>query len=81
MKKIVVLERGWVVVGKLEKQEDDWFLLEDGFVIRRWGTNKGLGQLAEMGPLENTKLDPIPLTKFHKNKIIFIIDCSDKKWE
>lgn len=80
MKKIVVLDRGWVVVGLLE-QDGDWFLLINGFVIRRWGTTMGLGELAKNGPLPETKLEPLPLTKFHKDKMIMIINCSDEKWK
>jgi hypothetical protein len=78
VKKIVVLDRGWIVVGRLEKDED-YFILLDGAVIRRWGTENGLGELAEKGPLPETKLDPLPLTKFHRDQVIFIINCSEEK--
>lgn len=80
MKKIVVLERGWVIVGNVE-QEGDCFVLTSGAVVRRWGTSKGLGELAEMGPLPETILDPLPTTKFHYNKIIMSINCSEEKWK
>jgi len=79
-KKIVVLDRGWVVLGDVEK-DDKWYLLLNGFVVRRWGTTQGLGELAQKGPLPETKLDPIPLTKFHECKVIMIINCSDEKWK
>ena len=80
MKKIIVLMHGWVVVGQLE-QDGDWYLLINGSVIRRWGTTMGLGELAAKGPLPETKLDPIALTKFHKDKVIFITSCSEDKWK
>jgi len=80
MKKIVVLERGWVVVGQLER-DGDWFLLINGSVIRRWGTTQGLGELAQKGPLPETKLESLPLTKFHEKQVIMIINCSEEKWK
>jgi hypothetical protein len=80
MKKIVVLMQGWVVVGQLER-DGDWFLLINGSVVRRWGTSMGLGELASKGPLTETKLEPIPLTKFHQDKVVFIMNCSEDKWK
>lgn len=80
MKKIVVLDRGWSVVGQLEKDGDE-YLLVNGSVIRRWGTEKGLGQLAMSGPLPETKLDPLPLTKFNKDRVIMILNCDEDKWK
>ena len=80
--KIVILERGWTVMGNLTSDEkDDWFYLEKGCVVRRWGTDSGIGQLAMYGKRENTMLDPLPKTKFHKDKIIQIIDCDESKWQ
>lgn len=80
MKKIVVLDRGWVVVGQLEK-DAEWFTLTNGSVVRRWGTTEGIGELAEKGPLIETILEKIPLIKFHENKIIMIIDCFEQNWK
>ena len=28
-----------------------------------------------------TKLDPLPLTKFHRDQVIMIINCSEEKWK
>jgi hypothetical protein len=78
--KICVLEKGWVLVGSLEKDGDE-YLLFNGFVIRRWGTTEGLGQLAMTGPLEETKLEKIPLVKFSKQQLIFTINCDESKWK
>lgn len=78
--KICVLERGWVLVGILEKDGDEYLLLK-GNVIRRWGTTKGLGQLAIEGPTSETILDAIPLAKFNKNQLIFTLNCDESKWK
>jgi len=54
--KIVALQRGWVMIGKLERKGNEC-KLHDASVIRNWGTTKGLGELAKEGPKPNTKLD------------------------
>jgi hypothetical protein len=78
--KICVLERSWIFVGILEKDGDEYLLL-NGSVIRRWGTTKGLGEIAENGPTKDTILDKVPLIKFHKNQLIFTISCNESKWK
>lgn len=78
--KICVLERGWVLVGQLEKDGDEYLLI-NGNVIRRWGTSEGLGELAMKGPLAETKLEKVPLVKFHKAQLIFTISCDESKWK
>lgn len=50
---IVIAERGWVYVGKT-RREADQLVIEDCFNIRRWGTTKGIGEIALGGPTENT---------------------------
>jgi len=78
--KICVIEGGWVIVGHLI-QDDDVYTLTNGNVISSWGTTEGIGELAIKGPLKNTKLDKIPMVKFHKNKLIFTIETDDDKWQ
>ena len=53
---IVVLQRGWVLVGKFE-QNGDKCSLANAQVIRRWGTTEGLGELASSGKLKDTQLE------------------------
>jgi hypothetical protein len=79
-KKICVLDRGWVFVGDLHKDGDE-YLLTNAFVIRRWGTTEGLGELAEKGVLTETKLEKTPLVKFNKSQLIFTISCNEDKWK
>lgn len=79
MKEIVVLQRGWVVVGDFH-QEGSQCSVTDGAVVRRWGTSKGLGELAKEGPQDNTILDPIPTTKFHELTVIARLECNAKAW-
>lgn len=78
-KQIIVCDRGWVLVGDVSSF-GDYIEMINVNVIRRWGTTKGLGELAENGPLENTKLDPCPPCQFHKLSIILKMNCNELKW-
>lgn len=78
--KIVILQRGWVVVGKYY-QSGSQCKIENGYVIRRWGTSEGLGQLATSGPLSDTKLEKTPTISFHELTVIATIECEECKWD
>ena len=78
--KIVVLQRGWVVIGRY-RSEGEYAVLEDAYVIRSWGTDKGLGQLALEGKQTDTKLDKTGTVRFHKLTSVAIIDCEEKVWK
>jgi hypothetical protein len=77
LKQIVILQRGWVVVGDFA-QSGSQCSIKNGHVVRRWGTTKGLGELATEGPRTNTVLDPIPEMTFHELTIVGRLACSDK---
>lgn len=79
--KIVILQRGWVVIGKYTEEENDMCLLTSAKVIRSWGTTKGLGELALNGKQTDTILDETGIVRFHKLTSVFIIDCNETKWE
>lgn len=55
-KRIVVVDRGWVFVGDCVDNDDGSVTIHNCLNIRRWGTSRGLGELAN-GPLANTKTD------------------------
>ena len=77
--RIVILQRGWVVVGDYSQKQSQC-MLEEAAVIRRWGTTKGLGEIASKGPLQNTILDPCHIVKFHEMTVIATIDCVEELW-
>lgn len=79
MKQIVILNRGWVVVGDYSEKGEDC-TLTDASVIRVWGTTKGLGELAENGVLKDTKLDPCPNVHFNKLTVVARMDVNEAKW-
>lgn len=78
--KIVVLQRGWVLIGKLERKGDQCFL-HNASVIRNWGTTKGLGELAKDGPTSDTKLDKCNgLVEFEALTKVLDISVDESKW-
>lgn len=56
---IIVCTNGFVHVGTWtgEKDDEGYHIVEDSSIIRRWGTEKGLGQLAIDGIQKDTVLD------------------------
>ena len=76
---IVILQRGWVFVGKMTRTGNDCELTEAA-TIRNWGTTKGLGEIAEDGPTRNTKLDHCPAVRFHYLTVVGIIECNETNW-
>lgn len=78
--KIVVLQRGWVLVGKFERDGDQCFL-HNASTIRNWGTTKGLGELAKDGPTKDTKLDKCNgVVEFEALTKVLSIDVDQGKW-
>lgn len=79
--KIVILQRGWILVGKFERKGSDCKMY-NASVIRSWGTTKGLGEIAEGGPTSSTKLDPCTgVVEFDYLTVVATIGCNEKKWE
>jgi hypothetical protein len=77
--RIVILQRGWVAVGRYSKNGSEC-KLENAKIIRIWGTTKGLGEIAIGGPTSKTVLDPTPTIRFHELTVINTIDCVGEKW-
>lgn len=78
-KQIVILQRGWVVVGDYSMEKEEC-LLQNASIIRVWGTQKGLGEIAENGPTTSTKLDSCPDLRFHPLTVIARMDVNDANW-
>jgi hypothetical protein len=54
--RIIVADRGWVFVGNCQDHDDGAVTIMNCKNIRKWGTSKGLGELAD-GPNEGTVVD------------------------
>lgn len=76
--KIVILQRGWVMVGRWGA-DGDLCWLDDAKVVRRWGTTQGLGELVD-GPLADTVLDPAGHVEFHRLGVVAAISANPDKW-
>lgn len=76
---IAVLECGFVYVGHMS--------LADGFLtitkarsIRKWGTTKGLGQLALSGPTTSTVMDECGDVFVPILKLVHLMEVSHEAW-
>lgn len=79
--KIVVLQRGWVAIGRFFRKDNDCELT-DAFIIRRWGTTAGLGQLASQGKQSETALDKCyKEINFDYLTVVFLMQCDQEIWE
>jgi hypothetical protein len=79
--KIVILQRGWIMVGKLERKGAEC-KLHNASVIRTWGTTKGIGEIAENGVTATTKLDKcFGVVEFDYLTVVATIACNELKWK
>jgi hypothetical protein len=77
--KIVVLQRGWVYIGKFERIGNDC-KLHNASCIRVWGTTKGLPELVN-GATSSTKLDKCEgIVEFDWLTVIHTITVNKSKW-
>jgi hypothetical protein len=76
--KIVILQRGWVMVGRWSR-DGDMCALDGAAVIRQWGTTLGLGELVG-GPTSSTVLDPTGHVEFHILTVVAAIDAEESAW-
>lgn len=79
---IFVMERGFVLVGRIADESPLEITLYDVSVVRIWGTTKGIGELAMKGPLSGTQLDREPNgTIINKLCCYRRIPCDAAKWD
>lgn len=77
---IVVLDRGFVYIGRVEKTVDG-IIIHDCKNIRYYGTKCGLGELALNGMRPETKLDPAGTVRANTHAVMHLIDCEESKWQ
>lgn len=78
--KIVVLQRGWVYIGRFQRSGNDCKLF-NASVIRTWGTTKGLPELVN-GATSSTKLDKCDgVVEFDYMNVIHTITVNPEKWK
>jgi len=77
--RILVLPRGWVLVGDYRRDGDEVVLTRCA-VVRIWGTTRGLGEIAAGGPTPQTFLDPCPEVRAPLAAVVMTIACDAAKW-
>ena len=78
--KIAVLDRGFVYVGNITWEGDNFLIMTNAKNIRKWGTTKGLGELVG-GPLKDTVLDHVGTVRIPSHSLIHLIDVEQQKWK
>lgn len=78
--KIVVLQRGWVYIGRFERNGNDC-KLHNAYNIRTWGTTKGLPELVN-GATSSTKLDKCEgVVEFDWLTVVYTISVKAEAWK
>ena len=72
------LPAGNVIVGRVY-QRGEYERIEHGYVIRRWNTTDGIGQLRK-GPLDATILDYFGRADWHILQRFIGFECSEAGW-
>ena len=77
--KIVILQRGWVYVGRFTREGNDC-KLTNASCIRTWGTTKGLQELVN-GVTSKTVLDKCNgVVEFDWLTVVHTISVNKEKW-
>lgn len=79
-KQIVILDRGFVYVGDVTV-DGDMLTIAAAKNVRRWGTTKGLGELAAKGPLKTTVLDDAGTVRAPLRAVIACVECEAGAWK
>lgn len=78
--KICVLQRGWIYIGRFERNGNDCKLY-NAYNIRTWGTTKGLPELVN-GATSATKLDKCEgVVEFDWLTVIHTITVNQESWK
>lgn len=78
--KIVVIERGFVYVGRVTTDIGDDITISGARSLIRWGSSQHLGELVR-GPLENTRLGAACTVQVRRNQIIHMIEVDQDGWK
>lgn len=77
--KIMILQRGFVYVGRVT-HDGDTVTISSAHNVRKWGTQRGLGQLAESGPTKDSILDPAGTVACHSLGVVAELSCNQTVW-
>ena len=60
--------------------EGGFYIVTNGFNVRKSGTTRGFGELAFSGPLADSELDPVPPVLVPEGRVCHLIECPADKW-
>lgn len=75
-KSVFVVNSGWVFLCDAYEKNDGAYHLINASTIRKWGTTKGLGELAIGGPTKETIMDPCGTPIVPAAQVLFILPCT-----
>jgi hypothetical protein len=73
---LAVVDNGFVYVGRVV-EEEHYYVVIQGYNVRKAGTSRGFGQLAFEGPMKESALDPCPPIMVPKGRLCHFIECAD----
>jgi hypothetical protein len=78
--RIVILQRGWVYIGRFTRNEN-LCQLKNAYCIRTWGTTKGLQELVN-GATSKTILDKCDgVVEFDWLTVVHTIEVNESAWK
>ena len=77
---IIIVDRGYHFVGYIT-HDGQWCVVTDAMNIRKWGTTRGLGELALHGPRDATVLDSVGTIRVPAHAVIGLIETEPAKWK
>lgn len=78
---IVVVKEGWVLIGRVTPLAGE-LQIEGCSVIRRWGTTRGLAELANEGMTQLTVIEPaVDVVLVPNLSVIMRMVCKEEKWQ
>lgn len=80
--RIVVIQAGWVLAGQFSIAKGV-VTLKNCTVIQRWGTTKGLGELALSGPTKESIIHPCGTAEIPGTAVLYTLTVDPKiatKW-
>jgi len=75
-RQIFVVMQGFVLLTEGAQREGDEWRLTNASVIRRWGTTRGLGEIALNGPTKDTVLDPCGAVVVPAHQVLMRLACT-----
>jgi len=76
---IVVLGQGFVYIGYVTT-DGQWVHISNAYNVRRWGTDRGLGQLVS-GPTPRTVLDKVGTVRAPLHALVHLIEVEAESWQ